>query len=51
LAQHGRIAEAITKAEDLWIAKHNEMHGVRFRVCVTTRACHARDVVSASEKY
>lgn len=32
LAAHERKSEAITKAQDLWIAKNGDMHGVSFRV-------------------
>lgn len=35
LAFHGRASEAIQKAEDLWIAKHGDMHGIGFRVRTT----------------
>lgn len=35
LASHDRKSEAITKAQDLWIAKNSDMHGVSFRIRTT----------------
>lgn len=50
LASLGRIAEAIERAEDLWIAQHGHMHGVSFRVRQTCETFHAKSLRSVQEE-
>jgi hypothetical protein len=50
-AQNGQVQQSLTKAEDLWIKNHGDMHNVRFRVRVTEETVHARNLEDASQKY